>query len=166
MISLHWDETGRIAEHDFLVGFEKDEDVIGRPVDVAEGPDGAFYVSDDYAGSIYRVSRGASGAATAPAAVPAPMATAPAEALPTGPGAEASISRGRDAFERGNCRSCHDPARAPRGMVTKPLAGLRARYSLASLDQYLRAPTPPMPAVNLTDEARRDLALFLLSAHP
>ena len=32
-----------------------DEDVIGRPVDVAEGPDGAFYISDDFAGSIYRV---------------------------------------------------------------------------------------------------------------
>jgi glucose/arabinose dehydrogenase len=30
--------------------------VIGRPVDVAEAPDGAVYISDDYAGAIYRVA--------------------------------------------------------------------------------------------------------------
>jgi glucose/arabinose dehydrogenase len=166
VVSLHWDEAGGISERDFLVGFEKDEDVIGRPVDVAEGPDGAFYVSDDYAGSIYRVSRGTSADASAPAAAPAATAPAPAEALPTGPEAEASIKRGRATFERSNCRSCHDPARAPKGMVTKPVAGLRARYTLASLDQYLRAPTPPMPAPDLSDQERRDLALYLLSACP
>jgi glucose/arabinose dehydrogenase len=55
VVSLHWGPDGAIEERDFLVGFEEDEDVVGRPVDVAEGPDGAFYVSDDYAGSIYRV---------------------------------------------------------------------------------------------------------------
>lgn len=57
VVSLHWEPDGSVRERDFLVGFEKDEDVIGRPVDVAEGPDGAFYVSDDYAGVIYRVER-------------------------------------------------------------------------------------------------------------
>ena len=36
--------------------FEVDEDVTGRPADVIEGPDGAFYISDDYAGVIWRVS--------------------------------------------------------------------------------------------------------------
>ncbi len=55
VVSLHWREDGSIEERDFVAGFELDEDVIGRPVDVAEGPDGAFYVSDDYAGAIYRV---------------------------------------------------------------------------------------------------------------
>ena len=30
--------------------------MIGRPVAVAEGPDGALYISDDYAGVIYRVA--------------------------------------------------------------------------------------------------------------
>ena len=55
-VSLHWRPGGAIAERDFLVGFEENEDVIGRPVDVAEGPDGAFYVSDDYAGVIYWVA--------------------------------------------------------------------------------------------------------------
>ena len=56
VVSLHWRDDGSIEERDFVVGFELDEDVIGRPVDVAEGPDGAFYVSDDYAGAIYRVA--------------------------------------------------------------------------------------------------------------
>ncbi len=56
VVSVHWEPDGRIVERDFLVGFEIEGDVIGRPVDVAEGPDGAFYVSDDYAGAIYRVA--------------------------------------------------------------------------------------------------------------
>ncbi len=56
VVSLHWDEADRITERDFLTGFQVGDDVIGRPVDVAEGPDGAFYVSDDYAGVIYRVA--------------------------------------------------------------------------------------------------------------
>jgi glucose/arabinose dehydrogenase len=56
VVSLHWQPDGSIEERDFLSGFEVDGDVIGRPVDVAEGPDGAFYVSDDYAGAIYRVA--------------------------------------------------------------------------------------------------------------
>jgi glucose/arabinose dehydrogenase len=30
--------------------------VIGRPVDVQDGPDGALYVSDDFGGAVYRVS--------------------------------------------------------------------------------------------------------------
>ena len=57
MVSLHWDESGGIEERDFLTGFLTDGDVTGRPVDVAEGPDGAIYVSDDYAGAIFRVTR-------------------------------------------------------------------------------------------------------------
>ncbi len=58
VVSLHWGADARITEQDFLTGFLVDEDVIGRPVDVAEGPDGAIYVSDDYAGSVYRVAPG------------------------------------------------------------------------------------------------------------
>jgi len=56
VVSLHWTEDGDIEQRDFIAGFEIDDDVIGRPVDVAEGPDGAFYVSDDYAGRIYRAT--------------------------------------------------------------------------------------------------------------
>lgn len=54
-VSLNFQADGTIFEHKFITGFQKDEDVIGRPVDVADGPDGAVYASDDYAGSIYKV---------------------------------------------------------------------------------------------------------------
>jgi glucose/arabinose dehydrogenase len=56
VLSLHFREDGRIEERDFVSGFELQEDVIGRPVDVAEGTGGAIYISDDYAGAIYRVT--------------------------------------------------------------------------------------------------------------
>ena len=55
VVSLHWTADG-IEERDFLTGFNQDGDISGRPVDVAQGPDGAIYISDDYAGAIYRVS--------------------------------------------------------------------------------------------------------------
>ncbi len=57
VVSLHWNKDGKIEEHDFLTGFLTDQGVIGRPVDVAEDSDGAIYISDDYAGVIYRVAR-------------------------------------------------------------------------------------------------------------
>jgi len=55
VVLLSWGVDGSIAESDFLTGFELNEDVIGRPVDVLDGPDGALYVSDDFAGAVYRV---------------------------------------------------------------------------------------------------------------
>lgn len=54
VVSLHWTNDG-IEERPFLDGFNVDGDIIGRPVDVVRGPDGAMYVSDDYAGAIYRI---------------------------------------------------------------------------------------------------------------
>jgi glucose/arabinose dehydrogenase len=42
----------------FLTGFVKDNQYLGRPVDVLVMPDGSLLVSDDHAGAIYRVSHG------------------------------------------------------------------------------------------------------------
>ncbi len=56
VVSLHFDEKGGISERKLVTGFELEGDVIGRPVDIAEGPDGAIYISDDFSGSIYRLS--------------------------------------------------------------------------------------------------------------
>jgi glucose/arabinose dehydrogenase len=42
----------------FLTGFVKDNQYLGRPVDVLVMPDGALLVSDDHAHVIYRVSYG------------------------------------------------------------------------------------------------------------
>ncbi|MFI5314160.1 MAG: PQQ-dependent sugar dehydrogenase [Myxococcota bacterium] len=58
VVLLEWGADGAISESDFLTGFEVDEGVIGRPVDVLDGPDGALYVSDDFAGAVYRVTYG------------------------------------------------------------------------------------------------------------
>lgn len=65
VVSLH--RSGdRFEQRDFAAGFELADQVIGRPVDVAEGPDGAIYVSDDYAGAIYRITSDRSALSASP----------------------------------------------------------------------------------------------------
>lgn len=165
VVSLHWTAGGGIEERDFLVGFEKDEDVIGRPVDVAEGPDGAFYVSDDYAGSIYRVAHGEPAVALADAGAAAPAT--PSEGAAPAPVADAAtLARGAALWSRHDCGSCHDPALARPGIVPKPLGGLAKRFSAESLDAMLVTPTPPMPVFPLSAEERRDLVAYLRATHP
>src|SRR5262245_23427510 len=111
VVSLHWRPDGTIVERDFLSGFLKDEDVIGRPVDVAEGPDGAFYVSDDYAGAIYRV---AFGTGPAPQTNVAPGSTRTTDPLATIPPGEraARAARGAQLYRDLGCAGCHEPAAA------------------------------------------------------
>lgn len=56
VVALHWDQQGKITSEDFVSGFLRpDNDVIGRPVDIEEGMGGSIFISDDYAGAIYRV---------------------------------------------------------------------------------------------------------------
>lgn len=168
VVSLHWDADGRIAEREFLTGFlGPGEDVIGRPVDAAEGPDGSVYVSDDLAGAVYRVAWSGGGRAVplsaGAAAVPAAGPSAPAPSAPIAPEVRA---RGQALWERNACATCHESKRATKGVVAKPLAGLTKRYDARTLAAYLRTPQPPMPVFDLTDAERADLALFLLSRHP
>jgi glucose/arabinose dehydrogenase len=164
VVSLHWGDEGRITERDFLTGFLRDEDVIGRPVDVAQGPDAAIYVSDDLAGAVYRVARsGAKSVATASAAAPRvrdPLADLSAEDR------AARQERGHALFEQSGCAGFHDAGRAKAGVVAMPLKGLASRYSIEGLVEFLAAPTPPMPPVELPADARRDLAVHLLADHP
>lgn len=56
VVSLHIDDKGAVAEKPFITGFERDDDVIGRPVDIVEDPEGSLFISDDFTGSIYRVT--------------------------------------------------------------------------------------------------------------
>jgi glucose/arabinose dehydrogenase len=56
VVALRWRDDGTIEESDFLAGFLNEDGIIGRPAFVTEGPDGAIFVSDDYAGVVYRVS--------------------------------------------------------------------------------------------------------------
>jgi glucose/arabinose dehydrogenase len=55
-VALRWLEDGRIVESDFMTGFLSPDGIIGRPAGVTEGPDGAIFVSDDYAGVVYRIT--------------------------------------------------------------------------------------------------------------
>jgi cytochrome c553 len=139
-------------------------------VDVVEGPDGAIYVTDDYAGSVYRIDT----QAAPTGAVPAHDSTAAAEpartsaaALPISATEVAERSeRGAALFEKNACHGCHVEGRLAPGVVGKPLANLSQRYTVDDLAAYLAAPTPPMPLFPLSGEERKDLAVYLLSSRP
>ena len=50
-------EGDSVREEVFLDGCEANEEVICRPVDILETPDGRLYVTDDYAGAIYSIAK-------------------------------------------------------------------------------------------------------------
>ncbi len=170
VVSLHWDGDGRISEQPFLTGFERDGDVIGRPVDVAEGPEGAFYVSDDYAGVIYRVAKG--GDPLGAFARPKPRVDRVAPQVLVSPLArldsatrEALHARGATLFAANECGNCHVAGLAAPGVAVKKLEDLTHRYTLENLANYFLAPQPPMPTFDLTELDRRALAVYLLAEH-
>jgi glucose/arabinose dehydrogenase len=164
VVSLHWKADGTIEERSFLGGFLRGDQAIGRPVDVAEGPDGAYYVSDDYAGAIYRVSP--PGAAAMRAATDDVGGTRDDAASPLGtiPEAErASLhATGKSLYEAHACFRCHETARTEPGAVALPLANLASKYDVASLAAFLAAPQPPMPRFPLDEAQRRALAVYVL----
>ena len=72
---------------------------------------------------------------------------------------------GPEQFDALACGACHvDTAGASGNLVV--LAGLAARYSPESLARYLAAPQAPMPPVELDEDARRQLSIYLLESHP
>ena len=58
VIRVELDESGReVAKvSEFISGFEVNEEVFGRPVDVLQLPDGSLLMSDDFGGKIYRIT--------------------------------------------------------------------------------------------------------------
>ncbi|HUR42957.1 MAG TPA: PQQ-dependent sugar dehydrogenase [Aestuariivirga sp.] len=54
IVRLIFDGTS-IREEVFMSGCEANDEVICRPVDILEASDGTLFVSDDYAGAIYRI---------------------------------------------------------------------------------------------------------------
>jgi glucose/arabinose dehydrogenase len=169
VVSLHWRPDGNVEERPFATGFLRDdEEVIGRPVDVTEGPDGALYLSDDYGGAIYRIA--ATGATRRirgdqpDAAGAAGSGRDSLSGVPTGE-LGAAQRRGAALYETHDCARCHDAGRVDPGVVPVPLdaALLGEKYGVDDLAAYLLAPTPPMPAFPLEESERRDLAAFLLA---
>ena len=57
LIRIKLDSSGNVeGMDDFITGWLSDGEVLGRPVDVLIQPGGIMYVSDDYAGVIYKIS--------------------------------------------------------------------------------------------------------------
>jgi glucose/arabinose dehydrogenase len=167
VVALHWDPGGEIREEDYEVGFLEGDDVIGRPVDVAEGPDGAVYVSDDYGGMIYRVTHGPGARAAVPGNPSPPIPGLPGDPDPaTTPGEPERAARGEALYEELRCFGCHESERADPGIVALPLVDLHGRYGRRDLDALLRTPPPPMPDFELSDAQRSDLSAFLLARDP
>ena len=88
VVLLRWDDEEHVSESVFLSGFEEGGDIIGRPVDIAEAGDGSLFVSDDYAGAIYRLTQGG---VVSPVAVA--EGTCPAVAQPLDTGLVGALSR-------------------------------------------------------------------------
>lgn len=165
VVSLHWHPDGRIEERDFAAGFLDDDGVIGRPVDIAEGPDGAIYISDDFAGSVYRVSwvgRGTGRSEIAPPSTPEGVTSAAVPQPSVAINSDAA-RRGRALYEAHACFRCHETGRAETGVVPVSLENLARRYDVEALASYLAAPQPPMPRFPLQHGDRLDLAAFLLA---
>jgi glucose/arabinose dehydrogenase len=159
VVSLHWTENG-IEERDFLTGFNRDGDIVGRPVDVAQGPDGAIYISDDYAGAIYRVSYGEEGHDWRQPAEPV-AAVSRLDASPPQWLAEADLpamaERGAQLYFYYDCASCHAAGENP-----KSLTGLADRLGYEAVIDVLKSPQSPMPIFPLSETERRELAVYLL----
>lgn len=170
--SLHWSVDGAITERDFAVGFVQAGTVIGRPVDALPGPDGAVYVSDDYAGAIYRIAWDPARATPGPVFVPPrPPGPYQAGAAPTQVTAlarldptqrtDATLALGAALFDRHACAGCHRV-----GAPGMQLAGLGARYSNAALGALLATPPASMLAPAVDDASRAALAAYLRAAYP
>lgn len=55
VVRVHFEHGQPVRVTDFITGWLDARGAWGRPVDVAVGPDGALYVSDDRAGMVYRI---------------------------------------------------------------------------------------------------------------
>lgn len=160
VVSLHWSPDGSIRSRDFMTGFETGGNIIGRPVDIAEGPDRCLYISDDYSGTIYRVCYGEQQQAPATGSAE-PLPDAGWDALTADEIAEGR-HQGEALYALHACSNCHS-VDGEGNLSGRPLTQLRHRYTLASLRDYFLTPNPPMPQYELNPAQRRDLAIYLLS---
>lgn len=56
LVRVHFEQGKPVKVSDFVTGWLKPAGAWGRPVDIAVGPEGDVYVSDDRAGLIYRIT--------------------------------------------------------------------------------------------------------------
>jgi len=174
VVSLHWSEDAegqRIEQREFLVGFERDEHVIGRPVDIVEGPAGSVFLSDEMAGAVYRI-RYVGEALAGPGAgkqnefalrfseADGTLEAPPPIASIDGVERAALSEEGEALFARHACGQCHSASNF--GSAAVPLEGLATRRTLEEVIDLLQAPPASMPRFLLTPHERRALSVFVL----
>jgi len=160
VVSLHWTEAG-IEERDFLSGFNRQGNIIGRPTDVAQGLDGAIYVSDDYAGAIYRLNYEGADADSSGLVLASknkldqqpPQWLADADLV-------AMADNGEQLFQQYSCQTCHGDQK---GQVS--FSGLSQRLGYGAVITALKEPQANMPVYPLTQDERRALAVYLKSRY-
>jgi len=162
VVSLHFDGD-TIEERPFLDGFHRAGKTYGRPVDVAQGPDGAIYISDDYASTVYRIGLTRAGNPATENVTTAPAA--PGTRLDSSPPAwlaqadlDAIHTAGKSLYEQLQCRSCHEAGENP-----VSLTALNERLGYTAVIATLQAPRPPMPLYPLDTHQQRALAVYLLN---
>jgi glucose/arabinose dehydrogenase len=160
VVSLHFDGDD-IQERDFLTGFELAGDIIGRPVDVAQDADGAIYISDDYAGAIYRIAPGTNNEEVfaMPVDAVAEFALVTPDWLDN-ENHDPLYQRGSALFEQYACSSCHNPNTATGRL---DLSALNQRLQYDEIINKLDQPTAPMPRFELEQTDRQALAVFLIN---
>ncbi|MEH6912135.1 MAG: PQQ-dependent sugar dehydrogenase [Oceanicoccus sp.] len=160
VVTLHTGENNQIIEKDFLSGLLQGDNAIGRPADVAEGPDGAIYISDDYANVIYRVAYAEKQTEIAlPTSISSFNASDTLAAID--PEKKSAMSaEGATLFAQFRCSTCH----ADSGGV-KPLENIGGKYDLVTLAKFIERPNPPMPVYPLTDDQRAALSVFLIETY-
>jgi glucose/arabinose dehydrogenase len=153
VIRLSW-QNDAIAAVDFMWGFEQDGDIIGRPVDIVGDGAGGYFVSDDYARVVYRLSphRGLRSVQTDTGE----RAGAEAEHWQLDSGL---AEQGRELYQNLHCDDCHGAA----ALTPVPLVHLARRYNPETLTAYFLTPTPPMPRLELSLLQRQQLAHHLLT---
>ncbi len=162
VVSLHWDEQGNVVEKDFVSGFLQGDEVMGRPAEVTQGPDGSFYIADDFSGAIYRVAYGEKQKLEIAMANSQPVYIAE-ETLAKYSADERSalFAKGETVFRAKVCISCHNP----NDSGLKVLENIGEKHNVQTLFQLLVKPTSPMPVFPLTDVEKEALAVYLIESY-
>lgn len=159
VVSLHWNADGEVSEKDFVSGFLVNDDVIGRPAEVTQGPDGAFYISDDYVGAIYRVAYGEGQGAELAVGIEKVRYDGLHTLAAYSSEDKLRLSReGEQLFAQYECASCHKEA----GGELKRLDRIGEKYDIETLSRFLEKPTPPMPVFPLSEPDREALGVYLI----
>jgi mono/diheme cytochrome c family protein len=128
---------------------------------VAQGPDGAVYISDDYAGAIYRVSYGEEQGpgVSLPRTATTTFELQQPEWL-TALNSAQYEAQGKALYAKYNCISCHNPKMTVGNIA---LHNIHQRRQYDELVERLTMPPAPMPVFPMNLEEKRAVAVYLLS---